>query len=70
MIVRPVSRLGLIGCAVLTVAWIVVSLVLLPGWSVNGLLHNLAVWVDIPLAVWLGGLAFAAYRDRARSRED
>ena len=60
------NRLGLGLVGTLTVAWIVGSLFLMHGWTAASLLRSIAVWVDIPLAAWLGGLAWMAYRVRHR----
>jgi hypothetical protein len=60
------TRAALILTAVLVLGWIVGSLFLFHRWTVNGLLANVAVWVDIPLAFWVGGAGLTAYR-RARA---
>ncbi len=64
------NRLGLLALAALTVAWIVASLFLLPGWTVSSLMRNIAVWIDIPLAAWLGALAWMSFRGKRRSSQD
>lgn len=61
------NRVALVLLAALTFAWIVGSLFLLPGSTVSSILRTVAVLVDIPLAAWLGGLGWTAYR-RARTR--
>jgi hypothetical protein len=64
------NRLLLIVLAALTGAWIVGSLFLLHGWTINSLLRNIATWVDIPLAAWLCGMGWMVYRRRRRSSPD
>lgn len=64
------NRLGLAVLAGLMVAWIVGSLFLFHGWTMNSLLATIATWVDIPLAAWLCGLAWMGFRGRRRSSED
>lgn len=64
------NRLGLILAACLAIAWIVVSVFFLQGWTVNRLLTSIATWVDIPLGAWLCGVAWVTFRGKRQSRED
>jgi hypothetical protein len=56
------NRIALGLVAGLTLAWIVLSLLLLHGWTGHAIASTLATWVAIPVAAWLGGLAWAAAR--------
>jgi hypothetical protein len=59
------TRLALRVTALLVFVWIVVSAVLLRIWPPSQFLRAMAVWLDIPLAVWLLVVGGRAYRRRA-----
>jgi hypothetical protein len=56
------TRIALGITVLLVLAWILVMPALLPGWTVSSLLRTMAVVVDIPVAVWLAGVGWTAFR--------
>jgi hypothetical protein len=56
------TRAALWLTAVLVFAWIIAIPAAVRGWTTSELLRTIAVLVDIPLAVWLAGLGWTAFR--------
>ena len=62
------TRIALALTAFLVLAWIIAMPLLLPGRTVASLLRTIAIVVDIPVALWLAGLGWTAFRRTRATR--